>query len=29
MTTMSEKFNALGGEVYVDAEKVTESNWAP
>ena len=28
MAQMSEKFNALGGQVYVDAEKVKESNKA-
>ena len=26
MKQMSEKFNAMGGQVYVDAEKVKESN---
>ena len=26
MAEMSEKFNAMGGQVYVEAEKVKESN---
>jgi phosphomethylpyrimidine synthase len=28
MAEMSEKFKAMGGEVYVEAEKVKESNKA-
>jgi hypothetical protein len=28
MKEMSEKFNAMGGEVYLDAEKVKASNKA-
>ena len=28
MAAMSEKFNAMGQQVYVDAEKVKESNKA-
>jgi hypothetical protein len=28
MAEMSEKFNAMGGQVYVDADKVKDSNRA-